>query len=126
MPSRQREQDRRKDTPPGQAQQLIRQRDAHVNQEAREPRADGRRAVNIDPGLITRERLILATGKNAGHRVYLGRGVFADLTLLYRSGGFEPLPWTYPDYASPEVRAVMKDLRVKYLDQLRRIRREAS
>jgi hypothetical protein len=87
---------------------------------------DGRRVVNIDPGLVSRERLILATGKNAGHRVYLGRGVWADVTLLFRSGGFEPLPWTYPDYATPEVRAVIGDVRKKYLDQLRRIRREAS
>jgi len=80
---------------------------------------DGRRRVNIDPGYISAERLILATGKNYIHRVYLGRGVWADLTLIYESGEFRTLPWTYPDYAAKEVRLIMKDIRAKYLDQLR-------
>ncbi len=62
---------------------------------------------------------MLATGKNYLHRIYLGRGVYADLTLIYEKGGFQPLPWTYPDYASPEVRAVLALMRERLLDQLR-------
>ena len=77
-----------------------------------------RRRVNVDPGYISMERLVLATGKNNVHRIYLGRGVWADLTLLFERGEFRPLPWTYPDYLSPEVRTVMKDIRNRYLDQL--------
>lgn len=79
----------------------------------------GRRKVNIDPGYISLERLVLATGKNYLHRIYLGRGVYADLALIYEKGGFQPLPWTYPDYASPEVRAVLSLMRERLLDQLR-------
>ena len=62
----------------------------------------GRRTVNVDPGILTLERLVLATGKDRGHRVYLGRGVFAELTLVWFKGGFEPLSWTYPDWRAPE------------------------
>jgi hypothetical protein len=58
-----------------------------------------RRRVNIDPGLLLPERFVLATGKNFTHRIYLGQGIYADLTLIYRQGGFQTLPWTYPDYA---------------------------
>jgi hypothetical protein len=76
---------------------------------------DGRRAVNLDPGLLTAENFILATGKNYSHRVYLGNGVFADLTLVYRKGEFHPLPWTYPDYASGEIRALLREIRRDYL-----------
>jgi hypothetical protein len=71
--------------------------------------------VNLDPGLLTPENFILATGKNFSHRVYLGNGVFADLTLVYRNGGFHPLPWTYPDYASEEVRSLLRDLRREHM-----------
>ena len=60
------------------------------------------RTVNIDPGYISAERLVLATGKNYIHRIYLDRGVWADLTLIFEQGQFRPLPWTYPDYASLE------------------------
>ncbi len=71
----------------------------------------GRRTVNLDPGLVTPENFILATGKNFTHRVYLRDGVFADLTLEFRGGEFRPLPWTYPDYASDEIRALLRDIR---------------
>ncbi len=65
---------------------------------------DGRRTVNVDPGLLSEESLILATGKKAGHRIYLRDGIYADLTLLYQDGAYRPLPWTYPDYAQEDTR----------------------
>jgi len=74
----------------------------------------GRRTVNVDPGLLTEESFILATGKNYSHRVYLRDGVFADLTLVYRKGEYRALPWTYPDYASDAVRAFLADIRAAY------------
>lgn len=80
---------------------------------------DGRRTVNIDPGLLTEENFLLATGKNYSHRIYLGDGVYADLTLVYRKGDYHPLPWTYPDYASPAVRAYLSGER----DALRETRK---
>lgn len=61
----------------------------------------GKRRVNIDPGMLTEERLVLATGKNFTHRIYLGKGIYGDLTLLYQGGSFRALPWTYPDYKAP-------------------------
>lgn len=63
----------------------------------------GAREINLDMGLLTLENLILATGKNFSHRVYLGDGVFADLTLLMEGQKFKTTPWTYPDYSHPEV-----------------------
>lgn len=62
-----------------------------------------KRSINIDPGLMTLENIILGTGKIYGHRPYLGKGVYADLNLLYVSGSYSPLEWTYPDYKEKEV-----------------------
>lgn len=81
--------------------------------------AVGKRALNLDPGLVSRENLILATGKNNPHRVFLGRGVFADLTLIYQHKTFAPLPWTYPDYASPELTALLIEMRQRLLAALK-------
>lgn len=80
---------------------------------------EGRRRVNIDPGYLSLENLVLATFKGYSHRIYLGRGVFAEVTLIYEKGGFQPLKWTYPDYGSREVTAIMNDMREKYRSQLR-------
>jgi hypothetical protein len=56
------------------------------------------RRINLDPGILTADHLVLASHKYAAHRVYIGDGVYAELELIYRNGGFQPLPWTYPDY----------------------------
>jgi hypothetical protein len=79
----------------------------------------GRRRVNIDPGLLTAERLILATGKNYTHRVPLKGGIFADLTLIFAGVSFRPLPWTYPDYASEAMISLLNRLRAGYIAQLK-------
>ncbi len=80
---------------------------------------DGRRRINIDPGYVSLERLILATGKNYTHRVYLAKGIYADLTLIYHKGSFSPLGWTYRDYADPDAIACFNQVRERYKRQLR-------
>jgi hypothetical protein len=75
----------------------------------------GRRRVNIDPGYLCAEHLILATTKGYTHRPYLGEGIYADLTLIYRDGGFQPLEWTYADYASPQIKEILQGVRTRYL-----------
>lgn len=91
---------------------------AALDLEARHARADGRRVCNLDPGLLTQERLVLATCKNFTHRVYLGRAVWADLTLIWTGGGWYTLPWTFPDYAGAELQDVLTRLREDYRARL--------
>jgi hypothetical protein len=83
---------------------------------------NGKRKVNIDPGYLLRERLVLATGKNFSHRIYLGRGIYADLTLIYQKGAFRKLPWTYPDYTAAEMLGYLDKIRSKYVHDLRQLK----
>ena len=87
---------------------------------------DGNRRLNIDPGYISPERLILATGKNYVHRVYLSHGIYADLTLICQKEGFQPLKWTYPDYADPKTIWFFNEVRNRYLKQLRELKNSAK
>jgi hypothetical protein len=80
---------------------------------------EGKRVVNIDPGYLSAERFVLATGKNYTHRVYLRAGIYADLTLLYDKGGFRALEWTYPDYAGKGITHFLKSVRDRYMYQMR-------
>jgi len=80
---------------------------------------EAKRKINIDPGYISLERLILATGKNYTHRIYLSKGIFADLTLIFNKASFRPLEWTFKDYASPEIIGLLNDVRERYKQQLR-------
>ncbi|MDC7228346.1 MAG: DUF4416 family protein [Spirochaetales bacterium] len=80
---------------------------------------DGNRKVNLDPGLLDLNRLILATTKNVGHRIPLQNGIYAEVTLMYMKKDFHPLPWTYPDYQSGEYIAILKEIRTLYREKLK-------
>jgi hypothetical protein len=79
----------------------------------------GRRQVNVDPGYLLPERFVLATGKNFTHRIYIGNGIYADLTLIYQKGAFRALPWTYPDYCDPRLIDFLTLVRKKYMLDLK-------
>ena len=80
-----------------------------------------RRTVNIDPGYLTGWQVVLSSVKNHGHRIYLSGGVYSELTLLYRKGRFESLPWTYRDYLSPEVLEFFGQLRSVHVRQMKEL-----
>jgi hypothetical protein len=78
----------------------------------------GRRRVNLDPGYVSIAKLVLATTKNHGHRIYLRDGIYAEVTLHYRDGAYHPWPWTYPDYATEAYCALFVEIRRRYVAQL--------
>jgi len=80
---------------------------------------EGNRPINIDPGYICLEHVILATTKGYTHRPYLRDGIYADLTLIYRNKSFQPLEWTYPDYREEAVIRLFNRFRKRYLEDLR-------
>jgi hypothetical protein len=81
---------------------------------------NGKRTVNIDPGYMLHEKFVLATGKNYAHRIYIGNNIYADLTLIYQNGDFKTLPWTYPDYADEKMLTFLKNVRDKYVADMKR------
>ncbi len=78
-----------------------------------------RRPVNIDPGYLDLTKLVLATTKDRAHRIYLGHGIYAEVTLQYANGAWQVLPWTYPDYRRPEYHAFFDRMRQSYREQQR-------
>ncbi len=83
------------------AARKVRTNDMEV-QLAAESGLDLPRPVNLDPGYLAPDKLVLASCKNFAHRIYLDQGVYAEITLLYRHRRFESLEWTFPDYGSGE------------------------
>jgi hypothetical protein len=63
--------------------------------------------------------MVLATFKNFSHRIYLGEGVYGDLTLMYRDKNFRALDWTFPDYNSQEMLNVLHVIRDRYVMNLK-------
>ncbi|RPI00754.1 MAG: DUF4416 family protein [Calditrichaeota bacterium] len=82
---------------------------------------NGKRRINIDPGYIELPKLVLASTKNFSHRIYIGRGIYGDVQLCWRQGGFQSNPWTYDDYKDEIVVTFFESIRKEYHQQLQRI-----
>lgn len=59
---------------------------------------EGKRRINLDPGYLTLSKIVLASTKDYAHRVYLRRGIYAEITLYYQDAIFQPHLFTYRDY----------------------------
>jgi hypothetical protein len=84
----------------------------------------GGRQINIDPGYLTAENMILATTKKASHRPYLQDGIYAEVTYRFIKGSFQELEWTYPDYRQPQSIEFFSRVRDRYRHQLAEISSE--
>jgi len=81
----------------------------------------GARRINLDPGYISTGKLVLATTKNRQHRIYLGQGIYAEVTLRWKRKGFEAWEWTYPDYRTSEYLKILDRLHQSYMSKLREL-----
>lgn len=71
----------------------------------------GNRRLNLDPGILTLHNLVLATTKDYSHRIALTPELYAEVTLIFHQGGYQPLPWTYPDYRTEVCRSFLLSCR---------------
>jgi hypothetical protein len=79
------------------------------------------RQVNLDPGYLDHAKVVLVTTKDYSHRLYLGGGMYAEVTLQYRNKSYQPWEWTYPDYRQPVALDFFNRLREIYKTQLPRL-----
>jgi len=77
------------------------------------------RPVNLDPGIIEPSKLILATTKNYSHRIYIGKRMYAEVTLVFDRGAWHPLKYTYPDYKQRCYFVFFEKVRTRLLEQLK-------
>jgi hypothetical protein len=84
------------------------------------------RPVNLDPGYVAPSKLVLASMKDFSHRIYLSRGVYAEITLQWRGGRWTPLDWTFPDYASGRYDAFLTAARDNLRSWIHRMREDRT
>lgn len=80
---------------------------------------NGKRSINIDPGFVLPSKLILASTKDFSHRIYIGDGIYAEITFMFSRKGVRFLDWTYPDYRSSEVTDFFIKEREKYMNEMK-------
>jgi hypothetical protein len=80
-----------------------------------------KRPINLDPGYVEQAKVILASTKNFYHRIFLGQGIFGEVTMHFKNNSFQYFPWTYPDYKSREYQEFFLKIRQIYRAQLKTI-----
>ena len=73
------------------------------------------RPLNMDPGYMNESKVVLATTKDASHRLYLGQGIYGEATLKFHAGRYEAREWTYPNYRRPDHQPFFLAARDKFL-----------
>lgn len=84
------------------------------------------RPVNLDPGIIEPSKLVLATTKNFSHRIYIGRNMYAEITLIVDKGQWRPLDHTFPDYRQQCYFDFFEKVRTQLLEQLKKTRQAGT
>jgi hypothetical protein len=79
------------------------------------------RPVNLDPGIIEPSKLVLATTKNYSHRIFIGKKMYAEVTLIFEKGRWQPQAYTYPDYRQQCYFDFFDIVRKRLLEQLKSI-----
>jgi len=85
----------------------------------RTPNTNVKRPVNLDPGYLEQAKVILASTKNFYHRMYLGGGIFGEVTMHFKNNTYQFFPWTYPDYQSKDYQDFFLRMRQILRSQLR-------
>jgi hypothetical protein len=80
----------------------------------------GRRTRNLDIGYLDPDKLVLGSFKQGPRKIYVGRGVWADMVLGYSNGDFVPTPWTFPDFRSGRYNSSLGIIREKLKAEMRR------
>lgn len=94
--------------PPFPREQLVaRKRRSNTIEREHADAQGGGRVVNADPGYISRDKLVLATTKDFAHRIYLGEGIFGEVTLHFSRQRCRHFSWTYPDYRQAQVQELV-------------------
>jgi hypothetical protein len=75
------------------------------------------RPINLDPGYLTEAKLVLATTKDRDHRLYMSRGIFAEVTLFFQGNRWQSSRWTYPDYKRDDFHTFFDQCRLLLRDR---------
>ena len=82
---------------------------------------NGNRKVNLDPGYLDYDKVVLASAKYNATKIYLDFGIYADLTLRYEKGKFKPMEWCFPDFKTGEYDPIFFHIRALYKGQIRKL-----
>ncbi len=84
--------------------------------------SNGKRTVNYDAGYLDHNKIVFASAKEAGQKLYIDKGIYADLAARYRNGAYRPFEWSFPDFKDNRYGPELNAIRTIYLAQMKTLR----
>ena len=78
---------------------------------------EGKRKVNIDIGFVHHTQFVLASTKHWGNRIYIRRGIYAEITLMYVYGKWTALEYSYENFKGQEYQQEIQKVRELYMQK---------
>jgi hypothetical protein len=88
--------------------------------ESRRLKDKGGREINLDPGYLDAAKIVLASTKDFSHRIYLDKGIYGEVTLMYSGKDYQTLPYTFPDYRTKEYWDIFKTARELFKSEIKK------
>jgi hypothetical protein len=82
-------------------------------------RVGGNRTVNCDVGYLDHNKIVLASAKDAGQKIYLDKGIYADLAGRYKAGRYQPFEWSFLDFKDGRYDPELIAIRTRYREQIK-------
>ncbi|NLW32661.1 MAG: DUF4416 family protein [Fibrobacter sp.] len=79
----------------------------------------GKRVVNLDAGYLDHNKVLLASAKEAGQKIYLDKGIYADLAGRYKAGKYQSFEWSFPDFKDGRYDKELCAFRKRYMEQMK-------
>lgn len=77
----------------------------------------GKRKINLGPGYMDFDKVVLASAKYNAQKIYLSQGIYADPTLWYEKGVFTACPFAFPDFKTDLYHKIFLHIRSLYKDR---------
>ena len=79
---------------------------------------NGKRCYNLDVGYMDTDKLVLASLKYSGKKLYIDKGVYADMLLHYKKGCWYPFFWSFKDFCDNRYYKDLLLIRERYKKKL--------
>ncbi|MFA6618648.1 MAG: DUF4416 family protein [Candidatus Neomarinimicrobiota bacterium] len=77
------------------------------------------RSINLDPGYLDMDKLVLASAKYGRQKIYLNKGIYADPCLYFFKKQFYSHEWSFPDFTSGLYNDYFIKVRKAYKDSIK-------
>lgn len=78
---------------------------------------NNKRLINIDPGYLTENKVVLPSAKDRPHKIYIKDGIYCDPVLKYQNNSYQPFEHSFPDFKTKKYIELFNKIRKTHIEK---------